>query len=152
MPQPKQTTWVAVLDGQKALLLENTGTDLKPDLTVLSKEVLDNPPTREQGTDRPGRYPDSGEGQRSAVQTTDWHEMAEADFAKEFAERLNKAAYHKRFDRLVLVAPPKVLGDLRAAVTDTLSQRIVAEVRHDLTNHPVPEIAEHVKSALKPGF
>jgi len=152
MPQPKQTTWIAVLDGSKALLLENVNTDLKPELVVLRKEELENPPTREHATDRPGRFADTGAGQRSAAEPTDFHEFAEASFARDFAERLNRAAERRRFDRLVLVAPPRVLGAVRKAVSGQVSERLVSEVGQDLTNHPVPEIAAHVKAALKPGF
>ena len=150
MPLPKKTTWVAVADGGKALLLENTGTDAKPALEVLTKRELENPPNREQGTDRPGRFADRGPGQRSAAEVPDWHEFAEAAFAREFAGLLGRAAREGRYDRLVLIAPDRVIGALRPALAPEASERVILEMRKDLTNHPVPEIESLLGRTLFP--
>lgn len=139
-PIRKKITWAAVADGTKALLLLNEGTDARPCLSVLAKSELENPPTREQGSDRPGRMADRGPGQRSALEVTDWHEFEETRFVREFAGRLNRAALRNRFERLILVAPPKVLGALRPALSPAVSERVAAEIPSDLTKHPVSEI------------
>ena len=47
--------FVFVGDGQRALFLRNTGDAKFPNLTVERVFSEQNPPTREQGTDRPGR-------------------------------------------------------------------------------------------------
>jgi protein required for attachment to host cells len=151
MPERKPSTWVAVADGGKALLLEAEGPDLAPKLRMIAAAELDNPPTREQGADRPGRYPDPGHG-RSAVEATDWHDIAEERFLADFAARLNDAALAGRYDRLVLFAPARALGRIRASLGAAVRERLAAEVDRDLTNHPVPEIAERVREVLKPGF
>jgi protein required for attachment to host cells len=147
-PGRRKTTWVAVADGGKALLLVNDGTDAAPVLRVLSKSELENPPTREQGTDRAGRRPDTGVGQRSAMETTDWHQFEESRFIAEFAERLSRAADRGRFERLVLVAPPRVLGELRPALSAAAAAATVAEIGSDLTGHPVDDIETHIATAL----
>ena len=147
MPRRK-ITWVAVADGGKAMLLANEGTDAEPLLTVLTKDELDNPAAREQGTDRPGRRPDTGVGQRSAMETTDWHELGEERFVHAFADRLNRAAERGRFERLVLVAPPKVLGQLRPALSAKVAACLAAEIGSDLTGQPVDEIEKHLAKAL----
>ena len=146
-PTPWKVTWIALADGAKALLLVNEGTDAEPLLAVMSKAELENPPTHEQGTDRPGRYPDPSGGQRSAVQETDWHQFEEARFVREFSARLNRAAQANRFDRLVLVAPPKVLGELREALAKPASARVVAELAKDLTKHPINQIERLIARA-----
>ncbi len=46
---------VFVGDGQKALVLRNAGDATTPRLVVERVFVAENPPTREQGSDRPGR-------------------------------------------------------------------------------------------------
>ncbi|HEX5777552.1 MAG TPA: host attachment family protein [Xanthobacteraceae bacterium] len=135
-------TWVMVGDGRKALMLRNDGTPQKPSLQVV--EVLkddDNPPTHEQGTDRPGRSFQSMSNRRSAVGQTDWHEMAEEQFATSVASKLDSAATSNRFEKLILVAPPNTLATLRKKLDPKTAERIVAEVDKDLTKHPVPEIA-----------
>lgn len=148
LPRHKQTTWAAIADGAKALILVNDGTDAEPVLTVLAKAEMENAPTREQGTDRPGRRADPSAGQRSAMETTDWHEFAEGRFVRDFAERLNRAAAHGRFDRLILVAPPKALGLLRPALSAEVTGRLAAEIPSDLTGHPVGEIERQIAKAL----
>lgn len=146
-PKPWKVTWVALADGAKALILLNEGTDAKPLLKVVSKSELENPPTHEQGADRPGRMPDTGAGQRSTLDETDWHEYEEARFVRELSARLSRAARAGRFNRLVLVAPPKVLGELRDALEPAATERVIAEVAKDLTGHPVDAIERLIARA-----
>ena len=135
-------TWILVGDGRKALMLRNAGTPQQPSLEVL--HVLEddpNPPTSEHGTERPGRVKSHGSAtKRHALDQTDWHEIAEEKFAASVATRLNAAALEKRFEQLILVAPPPSLASLRKELDGHAQGRIVAEVAKDLTKHPVPEI------------
>src|SRR6185312_11462498 len=48
----KHGVWVVVADGEKALFLRNEGDAQYPNLQVVRTIHEDNPPTREQGTDR----------------------------------------------------------------------------------------------------
>ena len=72
----KHGIWVVVADGEKALFLENRGDGLHPDFEVVREFAEENPPTREQGSDRPGRFNDGPSAHRSAVADTDWHKIA----------------------------------------------------------------------------
>ena len=47
--------WVLVADGEKALFFENEGTRNTPNFKVVREMEQDNPSTRDQGTDAPGR-------------------------------------------------------------------------------------------------
>ena len=138
--QLKHDGWVVVADGEKALFLYNEGDALYPTLRVFREMEQENPPSREQGTDKPGRYSDASSSHRSAVETTDWHRIGKERFAREIAARLYAYAHRGRFDALVLVAPPHVLGDLRRELHQEVADRIVAEVPKDLTKHPVDQI------------
>ncbi len=139
--------WVLVGDGEKALFLVNQGDAVHPVLETLRVMENHNPPTREQGTDAPGRFPDGSGPHRSAVQNTDWHEIEKHRFAKEVADFLYKAAHANRFSKLVVVAPPKTLGDLRREFHDEVTERVVAEIGKDLTNQPPHKIEEHLATA-----
>lgn len=141
-------TWVLVADGEKALFLENVTDAANPYLKVRREESQENPPTREQGTQRPGRYHDGPQVQRSAVQETDWHRLAKERFADELAEMLYGMAHDDFFEKLVIVAPPRILGELRDKMHPEVSQRVVAEIDKTLTNHPIEEIEKIVKGAL----
>jgi protein required for attachment to host cells len=102
----------------------------------------DNPPTREQGTDRPGRYLGTDHVSRSAVEQTDWHQQAEDRFATQVAELLYKKAHGHDFERLIVVAPPKTLGTMRTAYHKEVAQKLAAEIPKDLTSLPPREIAK----------
>lgn len=137
----KNKGWVVVADGAKALFLENSGTPDKPALHVFNAFEQENPKTAAQGADRPGRLSDGmGSAHRSAVQETDWHRLAKHEFAQEIAAVLDKNAQAGRFEQLVIVAPPVVLGALRKSLTKAVSDRITAEIAKDLTGHPVQDI------------
>lgn len=136
--------WVLIGDGEKALVLRNDGDEDYPDLRTLRVFEQDNPPTHEQGADRPGRMPDNAgplsSHHRSAMQDADWHTLAKHQFAKEVAHRLYTAAHAGQFSKLVVVAPPLVLGDLRKTWHAEVANRVIAEVDKTLTNHPIRKI------------
>jgi protein required for attachment to host cells len=136
----KHDGWVVVADGEKALFLRNEGDAQHPNLEVFREMAQENPPTREQGTDKPGRVHESAQHGRSSVENTDWHQIGKERFAREVADRLYKYAHAGRFDRLVLVAPPKILGEMREALHPAVSERIVSEIPKTLTNHSLDKI------------
>lgn len=138
--------WVIVADGEKALFLRNEGDEKFPDLEVFREIQEDNPRTRQQGTDRPGRLSDGPSPHKSAVQETDWHRIEKERFAKDIAARLYKAAHRGDYEKLVIVAPPLVLGELRKELHKEVSDRLVAEVAKTLTNHTIDEIEKIVVS------
>ena len=139
-PRIFHDTLVLIGDGQKALFLRNKGTPQQLSLQVEQVLEQDNPATREQGTDRPGRSIGSVGAARSAVEQADWHHIAEERFAGAIAEALYRLAHGNRFDKLVVVAPAKVLGNLRQAFHAEVTERIVGEIPKELTSHPIPDI------------
>lgn len=143
-------TWVLVADGEKALFLRNVTDADDPNLEVFREEEQDNPATRDQGTDRPGRFNDGPSVHRSAVADTDWHWLAKERFAADLADLLYKLAHKGKFERLILVASPKILGELRKELHQEVASKVVAEADLTLTNHPVHEIAKRVAEATTP--
>lgn len=135
---------VFVGDGAKALFLRNKGDAELVNLVVERILEQENPATRDQGTDRPGRSFASAGTHRSAMEQTDWHQLAEDRFVGEVADALYKQAHAGRFDKLIVVAPPKVLGGLRKAFHKEVADRIAAEVPKDLTKHPLHDIEKHL--------
>ncbi len=132
--------WIVVADGEKALFLRNAGTAIEPRLEIVRSLSQENPPTHEQGSDRPGRMNDAAFAHRSAVADTDWHRIAKERFADEIAERLYKLAQNGSFDNIVLVAQPHVLGAVRKKLHKSVLCRIKSEVPKTLTNHTLDEI------------
>jgi len=140
-------TWVLVADSEKALLLENIGDAERPLLELRRESHQDNPATSAQGTDRPGRKSDSGPGQRSAMEETDWHRLAQDRFAEDLADILYRRVQRHGIDRLIVVAGPQVLGALRPALHKEVTSKVVAEIGKDLTHQPLDAIAEQVRDA-----
>lgn len=136
--------WVVVCDGAKALILENAGDAISPNLKT--KEVHEQPDakTSEQGTDAPGRSISSVGSRRSAMEQTDWHAQAEERFLTELAKRLDAAVMAGETKALILVAPPRALGVLRQAYSANLRQAIKAEIDKDYVKMPVYEIEKHL--------
>ena len=132
--------WVMVGDGEKALFFRNEGDATYPNLEVVDVLEQDNPKTSDQGTDRPGRSFSSVGARRSAMQETNWHKLEKHRFAKEIADLLYSAAHRGQYSKLVIAAPPMIMGDLRKAFHKEVSAKVVAEVSKDLTNMPAHEI------------
>jgi len=131
---------VLVGDGRKALFLRNRGTPAHPELVLEEEIEQDNPPTRDQGTDRPGRKHGADGVSRSAIEETDQHQRAEQRFAARLADTLYEMGHAQRYQALVIAAPPRMLGDLRAALHPEVRQRLVGEVAKDLLSHSIPEL------------
>jgi protein required for attachment to host cells len=66
-------------------------------------------------------------------------------FARELAGILEAASNEGRFARLTLVAPPKMLGELREVLPDKVKEKIVKEVDKDLTWVSVHELPAHLR-------
>lgn len=145
----EKDTWVVVADGEKAMFLRNDGGAVTPSLTVERVEQQDNPAQGEQVSDRPGRRADHGQGQRSAMEEPDWHQLAKERFAADLADILKRMVQRGRFKRMVLVAPPRILGEMRDQLHVTVSDTIVAQIPKTLTGHPVPELQKVVIGDLE---
>ncbi len=148
MTQLKTGTWVLICDGEKALFLRNDGDAEAPDLNVVRQKEQENPKDVDQSANRPGRMQDTGVRQRSALDDTDWHELAKERFASDLADILYKQAHRGDFDRIVIVAAAKTLGALRAELHQEVTNKVVAEIDKDLTNHPLDEVEKMVKKEL----
>ena len=86
--------FVFVGDGAKALVLRNEGDAQMLNLKTERVFADKNPPTHEQGTDRPGRAFSSVGAGRSSVGQTDWHKLEEHRFAGEVAAMLEGVLRH----------------------------------------------------------
>jgi len=148
MAKLDQGTWVVVADSEKALFLRNLTDQQDPNFEVTDVEEQDNPSDIEQSANRPGRMHDGGPGHKSAMDDTDWHELAKDRFAKDLSDMLYEEAHKGAFDKLVLVASPQVLGVLREDMHQEVTNKIIADIPKTLTNHPVEEIEKIVKAEL----
>ncbi|WP_386627616.1 host attachment family protein [Sulfitobacter geojensis] len=149
MTKLKNGTWVIIADGEKALLLENQTDGEDPFLEVFREEEQENPPNRDQAANRRGRFNDGPSVHRSAVDDTDWHQLAKDRFAGELADILYQKAHAGAFEQIVLVAPPGTLGELRHQMHQEVSNKVIGEIDKTLTNHALDDIEKIVVKELQ---
>lgn len=146
-------SFVVVADGRKMLFFRNEGDAEHPNLVVERVREQDNPKDSEQATDLAGTaqssrsYGGAFASGGSNVEQTDFHQLEEDRFAAETAELLKKRALANDFETLIIVAPPRTLGELRKHYHKEVSGRIAGELDKDLTGHPVDEIERILANA-----
>jgi protein required for attachment to host cells len=145
----KPIIWVLVADAARARLFQ-----VEPPQQTLSaalgRELIgSNLPSREIASDRPGRTFDSGgEGRHAKEPPTDPARHAQQEFARDVVRLLDEHKESRAFDRLIVVAPPQFLGDLRALMPQQLRQAVSAEIAKDLSKLPLHELQDHLAEVL----
>jgi protein required for attachment to host cells len=108
---------------------------------------------RDFNSDRPGRVFDhapAATGRRGAVPHHGTggerhpHKHEAELFAHQIADELENALRQNQFKRLVLVAGPKFLGTLRAAMSKSVELAVIAEIRKDLVHATEEVVRQHL--------
>ena len=124
---------VAVVDGEKLVLFKNTG---HSDVSLTAQPV---PAIEERASGSAGRG--------SSDANPDNDTQAEDGFAMGVAEVLNKWVLNGKVDKLLVIAAPKTLGELRKHWHKELSSKLVGEIAKDLTGHSTDQIAAAIEKA-----
>ena len=136
---------VFVGDGQRALFLRNFGDEKFPNLITERVFTDDNPPTHEQGSDRPGRaFKRAATNRRAGMEETDWHELEKHRFADRVASAIEQLVRAGKAKAVIVVVPSRTLAELRHVFHADVKGRIIAELDKDLTKHPVWDIEKHL--------
>ncbi|HEX3429464.1 MAG TPA: host attachment family protein [Rhizomicrobium sp.] len=144
----EHNAWVLICDGGKAILAENAGDAQAPNLEVRETFEHPDPPTREQGTDKPGRiFAGIGEA-RSATEPTDFHALAEENFLRKVASRVERLVGERHIQNLIVVAPPRAIGVLRRKFSPTVRNVLRHEVEKDYVHLPMYEVERHLLQQL----
>jgi protein required for attachment to host cells len=147
----RPTMWILVADAARARVfkLEGPGMRLVP---ALERELISlNIPSHEIASDRPGRAFDSaGDGRHAMEPPTDPKRYEKQRFAHGVADLLDQHRRKNAFTRLVVVAPPQMLGDLRNAMTDELRKLIETEIGKDFSKLSVDLIEQHLQELTEP--
>ena len=122
---------VAVVDGNRFLLLKNTGQPFEPSLELVEQPDLD-PSNFSAGV----RHQDDA-GQRTGA--TDLNELAHGAAATEW---LNAKAIAGDLENLLVVADPKTLGEMRRHYHGQLEKALVGEIDKAMTGEPLEKIAK----------
>ena len=122
---------ILVVDGSTMLFLRNQGQGGNLDLVSEAQHQRD---------DQDGSAPTSGRGGAS-VHEGDYQQLDENRYAADAADQLRMRALAGDFEALVIIAPPKTLGELRKHLHKEVESLIVMELPKEMTNRPLPDIA-----------
>ena len=124
---------VAVADGEKLALFENTG---QQEVQLTARPT---PEIAERASGAAGRI--------SSEANPDNDTQAEDGFAMGVADVLNKWVLTNKVEHLFVIAAPKTLGQLRKGWHKETEGRLVGELAKDLTGHSTDQIAAAIDKA-----
>ncbi len=143
----QKKTWILVADGARARIFVKKHKKLNNALgqDFVGENLLDS----EIGTDKPGRGYESSNPTRHAYQPrTDWHQYQKELFAKELCSILEKSNENAEFDELIIISPPKTLGDIRGHLNKHIFPKITAEIPKDVSKFNEQELVSFLEREL----
>ena len=166
-PAPKSVLWFLVSDGKEARvyrrrLIEHiipiggTGKHVfnrqtvEPELEAVPDMAFEAEPLEAYKADHDqlGSVSGSATSARRTVEHPDLRKEIKFRFMQSVAAALKQAEKDGRFDRLIVAAPPRMLGALRASLEPSIANRIEAEIHKDLTKCSAGELQAHLTAAL----
>ena len=143
------TTWIVVADGARGRVFSADTRDKKIDSALPYEFVGSRQPTRERVTDRAGQTLERhGPGGHAKSKAQDAKERDQDNLAREIADAMRSARTDRRFDNLVLVAPPAFLGRLRTALDAPTAKLVTATHAKDLSHLPAHDLRQRLRELL----
>lgn len=137
-------TLTLVIDGGGLRLLRNSDREPGIRLDLIEQRTFHNPPNRSLISDGPGRSFESASPARHAYAAPDHHRQREERFARDAVEMLREWA--GRTVPVILVAPPRMLGILRARLDKGLAGDVIAEIDKDLADSSPEELIDVLRN------
>lgn len=125
---------VAVVDGEVLRLYRNTGT-----ATEVALSAVDIPKLEERVVGSAGRI--------STEANPDNDTQAEDGHAMSVALALNDWALKNKFEKLVVIAAPKTMGELRKHWHKEVEGAIIGEITKTLTGRSTEDIIRTIEAA-----
>lgn len=132
--------WIVVADGGRANIYKNVGEIGEIKLTLVRSSNQHTEQTHELGRDRPGRLHDNSGFSKSALESTDIHQVAEDKFLRAIVEHLAQDVQNGQCKEIVLIAPPHALGELRKQLPANVAKLVVSEIGKDYTHLAINEL------------
>lgn len=141
--------WIVVADSARARFFSVDS----PTAPLTPIEHLVHPESRlhdrDLTSDRPGRSFDSeGEGRHATGTSVSPKEQESIRFARTVADHLEQGRREGNYDRLIVVADPRFLGELRDAVGTEIEKLVSLELNKDLTKEADEDIRRHLPERL----
>jgi protein required for attachment to host cells len=138
-----KTTWIVAADASRARILQVTGRDRLSEIDDLvnPKGRLDD---RELTTDAHPRFRGTQGPARDREQTGAAEHEAEL-FSKRIGSYLDKARVEHRYERLLVLAPPRFLGLMRKNMGKEVEKLVVEEIDKNLSWFDARDIDRFLK-------
>lgn len=145
-PHKTALTWVVVANGRHAQFYVR---DTKP--IDLLTPILDFPLEAEPLGFEMGRHvlprvhQSMGKARHMIEPHLDFKAETRRRFILRLAEKLNSGCEKEKYEQLIIIAPAKVIGELRLMLSDEARKTIIAEVNKDLARAPLEALSLYLK-------
>jgi protein required for attachment to host cells len=141
-------TWILVANASKAHLYLNDG----PKKGLKKLKEFDHAASREKGSqlvsDRPGHNKSRGNGHGAYVSQTEPKQHEAQHFAIELSRVLDHGRSTNEYQRLILVAPPAFMGELRSHMDNHTLNLVSDSFEKDYTKVPQKELHGHLEACI----
>lgn len=143
----KARLWYVIADGGRArFVARDDNGAFRTVQSFVATELHER--SRDLGLDRPARVKESASPARHAIEPRrDLKEAAKEDFIRIVAEEIEAGHGRGQFDKLVLVAPPGVLTELKNALSKPIAKIVASDLQKDLTKVPDHDLVAHLVAA-----
>ncbi len=140
-------TLIIIADDENArfVLNEGVGKGLRECAVLSVAQFAEDTITYE---DRPGRGSGGPAGRHGYESGASADEMGRDRFARHLSQALDQEWRELGPDRLILVAPPKMLGTLRGRIAAVARGAVSAELAKDLVKVPLADLTAHLEGVL----
>ena len=128
-------TLIAVADGEKLHLFRATGSDAHPTIRPEGHPQV-------EGSNHSG-----GARHGSSAANPDEKQDAEDVHAAATVAMLNDAAGANAFAHAVVIAPPKMLGEMRKHYAKSFERKLLKEIPKEMTGQMLDQIAAALRAA-----
>lgn len=146
----ERNTWILVADGSRARLFRNESPKVALQPALDHELIGENLPSRDLVTDREGRQTGSSGNHHALDRETDPKEHEKQRFLRDVAHVLENGLDSNSYKSLVVIAPPRALGELREHLDARVTARIVQEIPKDLTKDRVDALEARLREVFLP--
>jgi protein required for attachment to host cells len=133
MQLPKGAT-VAVVDGERFNLFQNTGDEAGLRLTALAHDAV-------------GAHKGATPGRHGSSANPDGGQDKEDSFSAGVIDLLNKKVLAGQMSSLLIIAAPRTLGAIRPQYHAKLKNILAGEIAKDLSGHSLQDVEKAIAAA-----
>lgn len=141
-------TWILVADEARARLFEAGYTDGE----LLELAAFAQPAARHPEADMRDRLPrvqeSAGSARHAIAPRTDESDKLADEFARALCDALDEGRHQLRYERVILIAPPRFLGRLRATLDPQVARMVSHSSDKDISKAGLDEIRRELEGLL----